>query len=342
VHPQGGFSRYDADLQFEEAWSISDWPAAIAAGESEDVFLDQRSTIPGSSFDLVSRFRRSGEHLLSWDSRLFVVDLVAEPGARVLALGGQEEPCDACRIAVFEATGAPVAEWTAPPHSLSMTVGPNGDVYVGHRSQPMGAISRFKMDGTQVGSQSATWVPVGMDFGPDGRLYVAGQYGSPRGHVTIHDEDGGFLSGWVVDARLEDLSVGPDGSVYVIVWLESDQRYEVRKYGATGQLLIRLVDIPGISSTPGPPTTTPTPTLIASMTPYASPSAAASVTVTPTVAQPTETPASPGPEVTPSATPELKKSLYLPATLADCELTNVVADGYNWDGVGTHTTFSIE
>ncbi len=156
---------------------------------------------------------------------MITLALDTAPSGNVFALGNQDGSGEGDQVKAFEPMGKQTEDWTAADFSISLTVGPDGDVYVGQSMALFGSIWRYKPDGTEVSQQTMTSIPVGMDFGPDGLLYVAGQYGTPRGHVTIHEADGTFVRTWTVNAQPRDLAVGPDGSVYVIVWIAADRRY---------------------------------------------------------------------------------------------------------------------
>jgi hypothetical protein len=309
---KGGVAYYSGALEYEGGWGVAGSPHAVAVGPSRDVYVDENE--PGPA--IVSRFTTGGSHTQSWEAGGYVIGLAAAPNGDLIELrGAPGDPATGQEIVAFGSTGKLLDSWEAPSDSLSLATDRRGHVFVGQRTGNAGAIWHYSMSGTRLGHWTITSQPMGVDMGPDDRLYVAGQYGTSRGDVTIWERDGSFVDGILVDAQPEDVAVGPDGSVYVIVWLDAEGRREVRKYDSDGNLLIRLEDIHPVQGLPRPPTATPGPPVTAP-TPWWPSATPRPATATPTSTGSVGTPATPSPSATVtsavSPTPGEESRLYVP------------------------------
>ena len=134
-------------------------------------------------------------------------------------------------------------------HPISLTLGPDGDLYVGinnfdDNGQQTSAIRRF--DG-QTGTLLGTFAsggglvgPEGLAFGPDGNLYVASFGYFAQSKVVRYDgHTGDYLSDFIPEGSgglsgATSLVFGPDGNLYVTSRL-TDQ--VLRYNGTTGAFL---------------------------------------------------------------------------------------------------------
>jgi hypothetical protein len=253
----GSLARYGEGLELEELWGLEGAPRVAAVGPSLDVFVDLQ---PG---DRLARFSRDGRLQHSWDTRQSGAMAVAldVDGAGLLHLLWSDAD-RASGISTFDGEGTRKRQWSAPEDSVSLAADSSGHIFVGQAVRTYGAIHHFDPQGAEIVSWITTATPVGLDVGPEGLLYAGGDYGTARGDVTVYDREGNFVRGLLVDARILDLSVGNDGSVYLVVWSSGDDRHEVRKYDSHGNLLLSLVEFGPIERTPAPATASPTATTI--------------------------------------------------------------------------------
>ena len=121
-----------------------------------------------------------------------------------------------------------------------LAVGPDGRIYTGTGD---GFIRRFTLDGDIEDFANTGGRPVGMDFHPDGTLYVADAYKgllkvSPDGVVTpiTNEIDGKPIVGF-----LDGVRAGSDGMIYVTLASEKyplhEYLYDLLEARPNGQLL---------------------------------------------------------------------------------------------------------
>jgi sugar lactone lactonase YvrE len=120
---------------------------------------------------------------------------------------GQESPVS---VYVVRRDGSREPFVTGLPNPTSMTLGPDGDLYVSSRFD--GSVYRVSADGSRTTVATDLGVACGIAFGADGALYVGDRSGSVlrvrHGAVTL-------FASLPASVAAFHLAFGPDGALYV-------------------------------------------------------------------------------------------------------------------------------
>ena len=178
--------------------------------------------------------------------------------------------CVGSSIAEFDGTGEGfIATFAQSVTPEGLRFGPDGALYVSVLSAPQGinrAIIRYTDQGALLGQFNHETVgppgdllqPEGLDFGPDGNLYVADGL---RNNVKVYDGVTGERIRQIANDgslyRPIGLEFGPDGNLFV----SSTMPGRVVEYDITGQFIREITGIPGARGLTFKPGASPPPCL---------------------------------------------------------------------------------
>jgi hypothetical protein len=136
-------------------------------------------------------------------------------------------------------TGAVVATYATGVANDGAVVGPDGSLYVSDYFNNQ--VLHFSPTGTLLGAfgSSELIAPQGLNFGPDGDLFVTCTNGPNNGFVDEFSPSGVFIGAFIAPgagglSNAKDIIWGPDGNAYVTSYFNSEV---IRYNGSTGAFM---------------------------------------------------------------------------------------------------------
>lgn len=246
VHVSDGFAnqwvqKFDANGVFQSTFGVPT-PVGAAGSFSEPIGMDVDAAgniyVVDSPQHRIQVFNSSGAFVREWGSQGAGNGLFNYPYG-VAVYGSTVYVSDTVNdlVQVFDTSGTFIGQFgSGLPGPTGIAVDSSGNVYVANGNHN---VKKFSATGTylatiggQTAAQGDIFLPMGIAFGPDDRLYVAS---SSRNSISVFTTDGTFLGKWGSLGsgdgefnRPVGVTVDSSNNVYVL----DAGNYRVQKFGA--------------------------------------------------------------------------------------------------------------